>query len=260
MKFLFTLLFLPLFSFAQTNSQRILGYWVKVKAERKDGSPLIDNHGCGMDFQEYEFASDGLANQSTEVLFGYGHDIRFQYFVEGSALDTLIIGIEPYKILKLTKDTLKISLVIRGADDTRTTVFYFVKVLEKDIPAKAFFDNYLKDSVYQATNELFPHCKQNLWSFASGISTAFDRGSFKASFIIDKKGQMREFTVIEKDSVSNSFIKIVANAFGELSWQPALKNNHPVNSIVQVSLKSGHRRISSSYIQNKLDIEYPFLP
>ena len=93
------------------------------------------------------------------------------------------------------------------------------------------------------------------------IETNYDKGTLKASFIVDKKGRMKDFTVISIDSISKGFAKIVGNAFGQMQWQPAYKNNIPVNSIVQVTEKTGRKAFAGSVnVMNTLEMEYDFLP
>ena len=124
MKFLFVLIFIPLFSFAQSNDQLLLGQWVKTKAEMKDGSRMVDYNGCGMDFLKYNFAADGTVSMSNEVLFE-GFKIRYKL-----GKDSLITGGTVYNLIGLTKDTLKLSFFAFGADNSHVPVYYFTRVKE----------------------------------------------------------------------------------------------------------------------------------
>ena len=92
------------------------------------------------------------------------------------------------------------------------------------------------------------------------IATRYDKGTLKASFIIDKKGRVKEYTVLEMDSISKGFAKIIGNAFGNIEWEPARKNNTPVSVIVQVTLKTDYKAYNSVNGTNSLRIEYNFLP
>ena len=119
----------------------------------------------------------------------------------------------------------------------------------------------LKDSVYQATNELFPQVNGRLLSLMQAIATNYDKGTLKASFIVDKKGRVKNFTVLSIDSISKGFARTVGNAFGDLQWQPAYKNNVPINTLVQVTVKTGRSAFGSrTEMMNTLLIEYDFLP
>jgi len=254
MKYLFLLLFfLPLFSFAQTNEQMLEGLWVKADAKMKDGSHIVDHVGCGMSFLKYSFTNDGFVNRSEDVLF---NGFKIPYKLKG---DTLVVGGTLFEVIGLTKDTLKLSYFVPGAEDAQLPVFSFAKVQQLNTPAKATFDASLKDSVYQSTNLLFPQCKGGFGSLLSAIATRYDNGTIKASFVIDKKGRVKEYTILELDSVSKGFAKIVGNAFAYLDWLPARKNNNPINSIVQVTLKCGQSVMGGS-IMNTLSIQYQFLP
>ncbi|MBS1524058.1 MAG: hypothetical protein JST19_00325 [Bacteroidetes bacterium] len=248
MKYILLLVMLPLFAAAQSAEQNIQGLWVKVKAEMKDGSRIVDHHGCGMDFIKYTFGADGMANVSQDVLFD---DFIVRYSLKK---DSLIIGATLYDIISLTKDTLKLSFFVPGAEDKQLPVYIFAKVQQLNPPATATFNVVLKDSVYQANNVLFPVSKDSFNKLMYGMATRFDDGTLKMSFIIDKKGHLKQYTVLEADSVSGSVAKIAGNAFGDLSWVPARKNNLPVNTLVQVTLKLSHK----NYV-NTLNIQYPFL-
>ncbi|MGZ3767015.1 MAG: hypothetical protein ACXVA2_20300, partial [Mucilaginibacter sp.] len=253
MKLLFVLIFLPLFSFAQKNDL-LLGLWVKTKAEMKDGSRIVDHRGCGMDFIKYNFANDGIANMGNDVLFD---GFKIPYRLRG---DSLIVGGTLYNIIGLTKDTLKLSFFAPGVEDKQLPEYYFVRVPGYKVAAKATFDAGLKDSVYQATNEFFPRCKGGFSALMNAIATRYDKGTLKASFIVDKKGRVKEFTILGMDSISKGFAKTIGNAFGNLEWLPSRKNDIPVNSIVQVTLKSDYKGYNSVGGMNTLSIEYNFLP
>lgn len=256
MKYFLLLIFLPLFSFGQVTDQALTGLWVKVKAQMKDGSRMIDHHGCGMDFLKYNFTGDGFTDMSNEVFFD---GFRIQTKVKG---DSLIIGGTVYNILGLAKDTLQLSFFAPfGVQDKQLPVYYFVKTPVQNVNTTATFNPALKDSVYQATKEFFPVCKGTLGALMSWIDGRYDQGTLKASFIVDKKGKVKSFTVLKADTISNGFAKSVGNAFGNLSWAPARKNNIAVNTIVQVTVKTGHKVYAgTNQIMNTLSVEYPFLP
>ncbi|HEY4197829.1 MAG TPA: tetratricopeptide repeat protein [Mucilaginibacter sp.] len=253
MKFLFVFIFLPLFSFAQSNDV-LQGLWVKAKAEKKDGSRIVDHYDCGMNFIRYNFTNGGFANVSSDVFF---EGFKVPYKLKG---DTLVVGGTVYNMIGLTKDTLKLSLFAVGAEDKDVPEYDFVKIPEYKVAAKATFDPGLKDSVYQATNEFFPRCKDDLGVLMNSITTRFDKGTLKASFIIDKKGHLKEFTVLQMDSISKGFAKTIGNAFGNLDWIPARKNDISVNTVVQVTIKSDYKSYNTGRGMNFLRVVYDFLP
>ena len=255
MKYLMILLFLPLACFAQSNQQTLTGLWVKVKAQMRDGSRIVDHNGCGMDFLKYNFATDGTVNHSNEPLFD---GFKLPYKLLG---DSLVVGGTVYNVLGLTKDTLKLSFFVPGAEDNQVPVYYFTKVLAHNIAGPATFNVALKDSVYQATSEFFPWCKGDILTLMRGISGEYEKGSFKASFIIDKKGRVKNYTLVSADSVSNGFAKQVCRDFGNVDWMPATKNGVPVASIVQLTFKTKRSAYGgSSMMMNNMAIEYDFLP
>ncbi|MGN6638262.1 MAG: tetratricopeptide repeat protein [Mucilaginibacter sp.] len=255
MKYFILLILLPFFSLAQSNDQLIQGHWVKVKAQKKDGSRIIDHNGCGMDFLKYNFGMDGMADMSSDVFFdGFKLPYRLGH-------DTLVVGGNLYNVIGLNKDTLKLSFFAPGVDDNQLPVYYFAKAQDYHSQAAATYNAALKDSVYQATNGFFPQCKGRLLTLMEAIATNYDKGTLKASFIVDKKGRVKGYTILGIDSISKGFAKTVGNAFGDLQWIPAHKNNLPVNSLVQVTVKTGRSAFgSSTNIMNTLKVQYDFLP
>ncbi|MGZ4000347.1 MAG: hypothetical protein ACXVIY_06955, partial [Mucilaginibacter sp.] len=113
MKYFMLLAFLPFAALAQTNQQMLAGVWVKVKAQMRDGSRIIDHNGCGRDFVKYNFSPDGFVNASTEPLFD---GFKVQYKAIG---DSLVVGGMIYDVLGLTEDTLKLSFFVPGAEDNQ---------------------------------------------------------------------------------------------------------------------------------------------
>jgi hypothetical protein len=232
MKYLVILAFLPFAAFAQSNQQNLPGFWVKVKACMKDGSRIVDHNGCGMDFMKYTFTLDGFVNMSNEPLFD---GFKLPYKLTG---DSLVIGGTVYNVLELSRDTLKLSFFAPGAEDNQLPAYYFVKVQNYNIAATAAFNAALKDSVYQASNELFPQCKGRMIDLMQQINTNYEKGTLKASFIIDKKGKVKNYTILSADSISNGFAKTICRSFGDVIWQPAIKNHVPVNCIIQVTVQT----------------------
>ena len=94
MRFLFILLFLPLFSFAQTTTQ-LSGLWVKDKSQTNDG---------GGGFLKYNFSDDGFVERSTNALF---NEFRLLYKQHD---DTLQVGGVFFHVVSMKSDTLIMSL------------------------------------------------------------------------------------------------------------------------------------------------------
>lgn len=255
MRYFILFLFLPLFSLAQSADQLLTGQWVKSRAQMKDGSRIVDYNGCGMDFIKYSFAADGTVDMSSEAFFT-GFKTRYKL-----SNDTLLVGGTLYNFLGLTKDTLKLSFFAPGADDSHIPVYYFTKMKVHNIVSTATYDVALKDSVYQATNEVFPQVNGRIFTLMNAIAQNYDKGTLKASFIVDKKGRVKNFTIISLDSIGKGFARTIGGAFGDLQWQPAYKNNLPINSIVQVTVKTGRSTMQgSTSTMNTIRLEYDFLP
>jgi len=252
MKYLFILIFLPLFSIAQVNEQQLTGTWVKVKARMKDGSRIVDHYGCGMNFIKYNFGADGSLQLGTDPIFeGY----KLPHKILG---DSLVAGGNTWKILGLDNDTLKLSLFAPfGAEDKQIPVYYFVRTMNHSPNTTATFSAAIKDSVYQATGELFPQFKGNFGDLMTAIGLGrYDKGTIHASFIIDKKGRVKSPTVLSADSVSAGFAKAVVNGLGGVTWIPAKKNFLPVNTLIQVDIHTSSN--AGGIISMRLN--YPFLP
>ena len=255
MKYLLILAFLPLASFAQSNQQLLTGLWVKVNAQMRDGSRIVNHNGCGMDFMKYTFSPDGFVNMSNEPLFD---GFKIPYKLLG---DSLVVGGTVYNVIGLTKDTLKLSFFAPGAEDNQVPVYYFTRILEHNITGAATFNAALKDSVYQANNEFFPQCKGDILTLMRNITTNYEKGTLKASFIIDKKGRVKNYTIILIDSISNGFAKTMCHGFEDVTWQPALKNHVPADCIVQLTFKTKRSPYGgTTMMMNNLLMEFDFLP
>jgi tetratricopeptide (TPR) repeat protein len=65
------------------------------------------------------------------------------------------------------------------------------------------------------------------------------------------------FTVLQADSISSNFTRAIGKALAHLEWQPARRNDVPVNSIITMTLTSERRSLYGEVL-NTLSIEYPF--
>ena len=249
MKFLFVLIFLPLFSFAQSNDQLLQGFWVKVKAQMKDGSRIVDHNGCGMSFLKYNFNKDGFVEESTDVLF---KEVKLPYTLTD---DSLQIGNVKYNIDKLTADTLKIFEKITGLDDSKIKIYSFAKVQSTNNIDRSSYNSTIMDSVYQATPYLFPQCTDRMSVFLDQLS-GYSNGALNLSFIVNKEGQVKDLNVVKNENISERFEKSIIKAFesSAIHWLPARKNDVAVNTKIELILKCNHSRV------DWVSIQYPFLP
>lgn len=248
MKYFILFLFLPLFSLAQSNDQ-LLGQWVKVKAQMKDGSRIVDHHGSGMSFLKYSFNKDGFVDESTDVLF---KEVKLLYTLSD---DSLLIGNMKFNIDKLTTDSLIISEKIAGLDDSKIKVFSFAKTQSTNNTDRGYYNSVIMDSVYQATPYLFPQCADRISVLIDQFS-GYTTGSLKISFIVSKDGKVKDLIVLNNETISERFQKSIIKAFesSSIHWLPAKKNNAPINTKIEVILKTNHKKA------DWVSIEYPFLP
>ncbi|MBS1524057.1 MAG: energy transducer TonB [Bacteroidetes bacterium] len=252
MKSLIVLLLLPLFSLPQVNERNLQGLWVKCKAEMLDGSRIVDHTGCGMHFLKYRFNKNKTVDKSTSVLF---NEASTSYKVADSAL--MMGSTESYHIIKLTEDSLKLSEMINGLDSSKIRVYYFVRVGNKTIRSESYYDPALQDSVYVANNFLFPEFdgrSTELNNFITGIQGKF---RLKITFVINKTGNVKDITILNRDSIPDNLAKSVIYVFRGLDsrWRPAYRNNAAVNTRVEMALTY----TSVPGRLNAISIVYPFI-
>ncbi|HEX3387189.1 MAG TPA: hypothetical protein VHS53_18445, partial [Mucilaginibacter sp.] len=245
MKFLFVLIFLPLFSFAQINPE-LTGLWVKAQVQ-KNGQDAIVEHEMS-NFLKFNFADDGSVDRSTNVLF---NEFKLLYKQHD---DVLQIGGIFFHIVDMKLDTMIASLG-EGAQKINYT---FLKVHDLKVPSEKVFDSTIKDTVYKANLLLFPQCNGKFFNFINAINSKADTGELKISFIITKKGKLKSYSVLAANAVPNDFAKSVGNALESLEWMPAQANNLAVNSLVTIDLhfeKLMHGGKPIAFMR----LDYPFL-
>ncbi|MBS1500974.1 MAG: energy transducer TonB [Bacteroidetes bacterium] len=243
---------LPLVSLAQINERYLAGLWVKCKAEMLDGSRILDHTGCGMHFLKYKFTKKNIVESSTSVLF---NEAKLPYKVIDS---TLTIGAtERYNIVRLTADSLELSEAITGVDSSKIRVYTFVKTQNIAISTESIYDPSLQDSVYVANNFLFPEFdgrSSEVNNFVTGVQGKY---RLRMTFVINKTGNVKEITILNKDSIPDNLAKSVIYVFQELDsrWRPAYRNNAAVNTRVEVALT--YTSIPGRV--NAISIAYPFV-
>lgn len=238
MRFLFILLFLPLFSFAQTTAQ-LSGLWVKDKAGVNDG-----NDG----FLKYNFTDDGFVDRSNNPIF---NEYRLSYKLHDDTLR--IVGVL-FHVVNMRPDTLVMSL----ENGTKKVVYILLKVHDLKIPSEVMYDHVLKDSVYKANSLLFPQCNSRLYDFLDAINAKPDSGELKISFIVTKKGRIKSYTTLGGNTVSKDLSKLVNETFESLEWSPARINYRPVNCLVTINLHF-KKVMMLGRARGYLGIDFPFL-
>jgi hypothetical protein len=244
MKFLFILLFLPLYSLAQTGDQ-LTGLWVRTKVQR--GSTPATN-GFGGDFLKYNFAGDGSVNRSTNVLFD---EFRLLYKLNGDALQ---IGGVFFHIIKMDPDT----LIMSPNNGRQNEIYTLLKVHDLKTSSEEKFDPALKDSVFKANPLLFPQCNSEFHDFLGTINANPDTGQLKISFVINKKGKLKSYIVLANNGVSSNLAKSITNSVSNLEWTPAQMNSQPVNCLVTIDLHFAKLMRGGEPV-GYLEINYPFL-
>lgn len=113
-----------LFSFllnGQIINQNIKGDWIKFKAERKDGSRIIDRLGTGLGYLEYSIGKKKLCILNQPI----GSKTCTDYSFNGKMLYVGFAG--KYKIEKLSNDTLIISEWDLNATGDKLNRIYFIE-------------------------------------------------------------------------------------------------------------------------------------
>jgi hypothetical protein len=252
-KYLVIFLMFPLCSFAQTDMQNLTGLWVKVKAELGDGSTIVDRKGCGMDFLKYNFYEDGFLDKSSDALF-------LQYKIPYKLYDdTLQIGSLLFHILKLTPDTLSLSFFYVKAEENQKVIYTFAKTQHIRQFERGEFNADVKDTVYKAGLLLFPQVNGVSNYLTDAINGKFEPGEVKISFVVTKRGLVKNYTVLETGDISNNMVKSINRALARQDWIPAKINDQPVNCQVLANI---HLKVLMLGTQTMriMEISYPFLP
>jgi tetratricopeptide (TPR) repeat protein len=125
MKKLFLIIIIFFFNnnYGQIKLSEIQGYWIKSKAEMKDGSDLLDEFVDDFSYAEYRIGQNRLCMNSNPV-----HRTRESCF-SFILIDNLIKTSQysGFIIEKVTNDTLILSEKIDGLEDAKLKRLYFIK-------------------------------------------------------------------------------------------------------------------------------------
>ena len=116
----------------QFNKFDLIGDWIKYKAERLDGSKIIDRIGTDTTFLEFSFSTNEFSFQYHPAKMKKG----IEYYLKNNIINVGLLN--SYKIEKLANDTLIISDQSNSQSNHKLNRYYFVRkaVLAKKAPVK----------------------------------------------------------------------------------------------------------------------------
>jgi tetratricopeptide (TPR) repeat protein len=247
MKCLFAALFVTLSSslFAQINTGKIYGTWVKCKASYRDGAELPDDHVMKYTYFKYSFirpdklmASVSYFEQGTEMLFEIKNNELVLKSPEGGVVNSFHI--------ESLKDTLVLLQGSDAADDSNMVKLFFVpeNVYQNSLQLKSEDIYAIKttDTVYKQSAKIYAHFNDNSFQkyIYAGLRDKVNMGGrvgyFNAGFIVSKLGIADSLKIYEgiDEDFKKQFIKVFAKAKNK--WKPAMLNDKPVAVYTTVSL------------------------
>jgi len=156
------LLFFSNILFGQTLKKDIIGNWIKFKAERKDGSKIIDRIGMDTAFLEYSFTAKDFSSQ----FHPFQRKEGWGYYIKNDPIYVDIFS--EYQIEKITQDTLILSVVSQTEPDHKSNRYYFVRkdILAKKHPIKRkddipIYNKYNTPRVHKTFNKYLKTCNSN---------------------------------------------------------------------------------------------------
>lgn len=211
-KYFLTSLFIILASniiLSQINKKDIIGDWIKVKAERVDGSRIIDRVGMDTAFLEYSFTSKEFSIQ----LHPFEAKEGFDYNIKNDRIYVDIFS--EYKIEKLSQDTLILSSVSQKEPDHKLNRYFFIKKellvkkhpikLEEDIPV---YNQYNTPRVHKTFTKYLRTCNADNSEpikFKGALTFDQKEKSIKAKLeFFSKVDKMRMHTL--KSCIENTFL------------------------------------------------------
>jgi hypothetical protein len=166
--------------YGQSIEKDIIGNWIKIKAERKDGSKIIDRISTDTMFLEFSFTPDEFSYQWNphETKKGQNYSIQNDRIYVKYSND--------YLVEKLSIDTLVLSEVSQVKPDHKLDRYYFVKknILSQKHPIKLkenipVYNKYNSPRVHKTFDEYLQTCN-------AGNNKEF---SFKGSLVFDHKNR-----------------------------------------------------------------------
>jgi hypothetical protein len=249
MKYLLTAIFSFFYFtlFAQINTSRLYGSWVKCKATYKDGTFLPDDSPVKYTYIKYSFSKPNIFNISISY---HDREKDLSFLIDNG--DLTIKSPEGYVINSLRIESLGDTLVLlqrgqNGFDDPTCIKYYFVPetVYQNAINLKA--DDIRSviggDTIYRESPKIYANYKGESFQqyIYSGISESISMHNrtahFVASFIVSKTGAADSLKILESvdPDFDKRFIKVFNRA--KKDWTPAVFNGKFVNVQMMIELK-----------------------
>lgn len=246
--------------------------WVRIKAERKDGSRLIDRSA--------RWSTEPLtfSFKDTTITFSYDGEYTNTYTLDK---DVLSIGIvaennvflptEKYQIDSLSNLILTLSEIPKtNQDDKETNKYTFIR--------SRYYLQYLlsgskitlsNDTIIECNKYLFPYFKGNIEVFLTQkLVPLKNSGAIRGSFLISPLGEISQVNIDSTISISpeqlNEFKGVLLETNGQ--WKkpiPSMKHYYRMNFIASYYWPGSLEKFLSkvSIIYNTTDtINFPIAP
>lgn len=202
-------------SLAQTNPELIKKVWYKVKAERKDGSKIIDYFDTQNKFEMFIFSRDSFRylNDPYDDINRIG-----KYSIRGNHLTLNSIN---YSIESLNEHMLIYTEELPDMADDEINRYYLVS---SDFYLDSLIKNNLatheKDTIV-ASFKYFPFLiKGGICSFImEKLHNPTINGRLVGSFIISPDNQVEKIVIKEKEGINDKYLEKIKKAFKESSGQ-----------------------------------------
>jgi len=234
---------------AQTNSELINKIWCKVKAERKDGSRIIDHQDTENAFYMFVFTQDSFRFISN----GYQNfKSNGKYLLQNNRL---IINNISYSIDHLNQQKLIYTEEFPDLSDDEINRYYFVS-------AEFYLDSLIKNKLITLENDTiiasykyFPFLKNGDISqfILDKMPNSVMEGKVVGSFIISPINHLENIVIKDKFGFNDKHLVKIKKALKESSgyWIIPGLNNYflKTNFILTLStIKDSGRRISNEFV------------
>ncbi len=177
--------------------------WIKIKAERKDGSKIIDRLNSDSSKLEYHF----LQNDTVLISDMMGSKQKYAYRIEKNKLS---IGKYQNFAIETFTDSSLILLELPGMElnDDKVNRFYFISNDKYfNFLSSNGLINSINDSLILSNRYVSAQFEGNFDKYLlANISNIFDRTYLIGSFVVSSSGNITEFVIIESKGVSDKYI------------------------------------------------------
>jgi hypothetical protein len=167
--------------------------WIKIKAERKDGSKIIDRLRQGNESIEYYFTVDSVFTSTNEQ-----HSLEQKYSINNNNNILAIGDFVNYKIDSLNEVFLGITEMPQQdlADDKLNSFVFINSDFIFDYLKQTHQLTIIEDSVVVCDNKFSPIFKGDIEKlFESQFKSAFSNKLLTGSFIISSSGDIRKVQI-----------------------------------------------------------------